>query len=454
MTRLTMPAQKPEPGGREARRSIAARTPRARKSRGSQVIGRPMFTRSPTIARVAGRNVRLPITETSDDAHRSDGHRREQRDAEREQPAERDDDGDAREEHRTTCRARGGLDRVLDAHAPPPFRPEARDHEQRVVDRHREAHQHDQLGGVRAHRPDRLAVEAEQAVRGGEARERKDQRDRGRDDRAERDQQDHERDRDGQPQRAVEVARDELVDVAVQERAADDMDAGVREAIARLLHDGLDGRELLLDHRALARHVADDLDGAPVGRDEAGLGPATNGSTTLSNVGCSAPSTVARAAVRSATSRWTCSWNAGSSGRVRAAVDDDDEPLRRRDRLALPEHLVRDLGLEARAVRVLEVVDGLDAARREARAERAERRRDPEREHEPAVPRGPRRDPDRPWGSHLEASLPAAPGPTRGPIPASLTWPASPPSSLASRAPRGGHAARSRPRRRRRARSR
>ncbi len=65
ITALTSRAQKPLPGAREARRSIAARTPRARKSRGSQVIGRPRLTRSPTIASVAGRNVRLPITETS-----------------------------------------------------------------------------------------------------------------------------------------------------------------------------------------------------------------------------------------------------------------------------------------------------------------------------------------------------------------------------------------------------
>jgi hypothetical protein len=51
----------------------------------------------------------------------------------------------------------------------------------------------------------------------------------------------------------------------------------------------------------------------PSGETSPDFGPATNGSTTLSNVGWSAPSTVAFAAVRSATSWWTFAWKVGST---------------------------------------------------------------------------------------------------------------------------------------------
>ena len=64
---------------------------------------------------------------------------------------------------------------------------------------------------------DRLAVEAEDAERGEQGRDREDERhDRG-DDRAERDEQDQERQRDRQPERGVETAVDELLDVVVGE---------------------------------------------------------------------------------------------------------------------------------------------------------------------------------------------------------------------------------------------
>ena len=75
-----------------------------------------------------------------------------------------------------------------------PLGPEAGDHEQGVVDRHGEAHQHDQLV-VRADRADGLAVEREE-VRGRQRGDCEQQRDHRRDDRAERDEQDQERHRD------------------------------------------------------------------------------------------------------------------------------------------------------------------------------------------------------------------------------------------------------------------
>ena len=46
-----------------------------------------------------------------------------------------------------------------------PLDPEAGDHEQRVVDRDGEPDEHDQLGRVRADRPDDLAVDAEDPER-------------------------------------------------------------------------------------------------------------------------------------------------------------------------------------------------------------------------------------------------------------------------------------------------
>ena len=58
----------------------------------------------------------------------------------------------------------------------------------------------------------------------------------------------------------------------------------------------------------------------------ASAGESEYGSTTLSNVGCSTPSTEALAAVRSATSRWTSCWNVGS----RAAFGPPSRTMTRR----------------------------------------------------------------------------------------------------------------------------
>ncbi len=74
MTEVTNPPQKPEPSWRSARPSSQAiafephvrmgPTGTRRASRGTQVETRPAFIRSPRIDIVAGRNVRLPSTET------------------------------------------------------------------------------------------------------------------------------------------------------------------------------------------------------------------------------------------------------------------------------------------------------------------------------------------------------------------------------------------------------
>ena len=58
----------PDPAPRRTRGPSIDRvqgSPEAGTVAGSSVIGRPRFTRSPTIASVAGRNVRLPMTETA-----------------------------------------------------------------------------------------------------------------------------------------------------------------------------------------------------------------------------------------------------------------------------------------------------------------------------------------------------------------------------------------------------
>ena len=67
-----------------------------------------------------------------------------------------------------------------------PLGAEARDHEQRVVDRDGEADQDDQLVRVRADRRDELAVQREHAERGQQRGDRQDQRHDGRDRRPER----------------------------------------------------------------------------------------------------------------------------------------------------------------------------------------------------------------------------------------------------------------------------
>ena len=75
ITPLTRVAQKPVPSGRAPRQSSQRSADRPQRrtgpngrllaSHGSQVAGRPRLTRSPRMASVAGRNVRLPMTETS-----------------------------------------------------------------------------------------------------------------------------------------------------------------------------------------------------------------------------------------------------------------------------------------------------------------------------------------------------------------------------------------------------
>ena len=118
---------------------------------------------------------------------------REERDAEQEQPGERDHDRETAEEDRPAGRAAGRLDREHLVAARRRSDAEPRDHEQRVVDGDGETDQDDELRRVRADRRDQLAVDAEDAERREERRDRQDQRhDRGHDG-PEREEQDDER---------------------------------------------------------------------------------------------------------------------------------------------------------------------------------------------------------------------------------------------------------------------
>ena len=395
MTAFTSVAHGPLPGGRAARRSMASMARRDRNRRGSQVIGRPQFTRSPRIASVAGRNVRLPITATSTTAIVPTA-----------MPVNRlipsvtrppSEITTAMPEKNTARPAvlERRLDRLVDARAPLPLRSEARDHEQRVVDGDGEAHQHDQLARVRADRRDGLAVQPEEAVRGREARRGEEQRHHGGSDRAEREQQDQERDRDRQPERAVELVVDELLDVVVDERAGDDVDLGVGEPGAHRVDDRRHRDEPLRDHRALAGDVADDLDGRAVRRDEARL---RTGDERVDDLveGQSFDTVDGRPSRHEVGDELVDRRLEGriQRGALRAA-DDDDKPLGGWRLIARAVDVKGDLRLELRPVRVLVDVEGFDPARREAAAEHAERRGEPQHEHGPAMARAPVRDADR-----------------------------------------------------------
>ena len=163
------------------------------------------------------------------DRNRADRHRPEERIVEQEQPADRDHHGEAREEDRPTGGVARDVDRGELVAAMAPLRSESREHEQRVVDRHREPDEHDELARVRADGRHELAVEPEDPERGEQRGDREDERDDRRHDRPERDQQDDERERDRQPKRGVESAVDELLNLVVRERAVERVDPIARD---------------------------------------------------------------------------------------------------------------------------------------------------------------------------------------------------------------------------------
>ena len=143
-------------------------TPRTRRLQKPLSSGRsrpkygslPAFTRAPRIDQRGGQERQAADDRHEDHRDRAERHRVEQlvrQDVER---RDRDHHGEAAEEDRAAGRAAGDLDGALRVRAAPPLRPEARDHEQRVVDGHRQPDEHDQLRRVRADRVEQLAVDA------------------------------------------------------------------------------------------------------------------------------------------------------------------------------------------------------------------------------------------------------------------------------------------------------
>ena len=130
----------------------------------------PRLIPSPRIASVAGRNVRLPMTATKMTPIVPIAIERKIETSIRNRPGDRDHHRETAEEDRPAGGAAGRLDRDHLVAALAPLGPEARDHEQRVVDRDCETDQDDELGRVRAGRRDQLAEDAEDAERREERR--------------------------------------------------------------------------------------------------------------------------------------------------------------------------------------------------------------------------------------------------------------------------------------------
>ena len=170
--------------------------------------------------------------------------------------------------------------------APSPLRPEARDHEQRVVDRDGQADQHDELARVRADGRDELAVQGEDPERGEQRRDGQDQGHEGRHRRPEREQQDREGQRDRDPQRGVEVVVDERLDVVVGERCRSGRGSAGRDG-RRGARQGTPAPARVAPPRPRARRGSDATTRTVVrsGETRPASGGAWSGSMTWSKVG-------------------------------------------------------------------------------------------------------------------------------------------------------------------------
>ncbi len=146
----------------------------------------------------------------------------------------------------------------------PPLRPEAGEHEQRVVDCDRQPDEHDQLTRVWADRRDELAVEPENPECCQQRTDRENERDDRRHDRPEGDQQDDERERDRQAERGIEAAVDQLADLVVRERVVQRVDPVARVSRLDLGDQRRDRFQSRNERLAVARDARDDSDGCPI----------------------------------------------------------------------------------------------------------------------------------------------------------------------------------------------
>ena len=155
----------------EGQERAAHRRPHDAAPRPAPLLARPAEERQAEPVHVPiqdrqqrGQERQRPDDRDEHDRDRADRHRAEQRVVEQEQAADRDHHRESREEHGPArgARRRGDGGQLV---APSPFRPEARDHEQGVVDGDGEADQDHELARVRADGRDELAVQREDAER-------------------------------------------------------------------------------------------------------------------------------------------------------------------------------------------------------------------------------------------------------------------------------------------------
>ena len=164
----------------------------------------------------------------------ADTHRVEEAQREHEQRRERrrdrdrrEQDGAARRRHRRPQRG-GGLEPALELLA------EARDHEQRVVDREAEPEARDQVERVDRHRLDRAVDDPHREERDQDRRGADREREQRRDEAAEDEERERQEDREGEQLGARDVLGDLLADLLLGELAAAQRHA--RHAREPLLH--------------------------------------------------------------------------------------------------------------------------------------------------------------------------------------------------------------------------
>ena len=157
--------------------------------------------------------------EQSADAHRADERQRDQHEA-----GEPDRHGHAREQHRVAGGAHRDAQRLALVRAAHELLAEAVDHEQRVVDRDRDADQRDEVGHVDGH-VHLVRQDPQQAERDGHGARRHQQRHERRRRGAEDDQQHEHRDRDGDLLAALQVGVEDRLQVVVDRDLAADVHA-------------------------------------------------------------------------------------------------------------------------------------------------------------------------------------------------------------------------------------
>ena len=208
----------------------------------------------------------------ADQRHRNDedgagGERLERRRSRQVHPGHGDHHGEARDQHRTARRRRGGRQRRLLAPSGLALLALAPQVEHRVVDADSEADEQDDLVDGVVDSADDVAQRAHDADRRDDGRQREQQRYSGGDERAECEQQDDQGDREGGGEGLAEVVLDDLVDLLLGAGVAE---LAQGEAGVRLLDvgDGLNRRlDAVHDVAVIARQLEAEQRRVPIVRD-------------------------------------------------------------------------------------------------------------------------------------------------------------------------------------------